>query len=454
MDIAYYISDLLGQQGEVTVPNLGYFVQIRMPAYYDSQLKKFFPPHFSVQFDPQVIEEDESLANHISAIKKISPSSAKYFIEKYTSNLISQAVVEDVNLENLGTFSSDGLKLSFQSATKSNDPSFFAYPPVTVYKIGEDKTKAPEVVVPEAVATPAYTPAAQAIDPAEKKPFSLFNPQSPKPAVAAPVENIALTEEIEDDDEDVYEEEPKRLGIWIIVGIAFTLLIITLGALYKFKPELFKFLKHKEAPVVTQPVPLIVKKDSGADSLAKQAAATRDSLKADSAAKAATTTPTATKVEAKPVETKKPDVVVNKATEAPAEAKKQDAAASKPAEKQVTVKKPDVVVASPPKNAPPANIPVVTSPTTTNASADGLTKGDWVIRAGTFPIKQLADRRLEELKAKGFAQARFEKENVRAGNNYKVILGVYKTRAEAVDAKKELTASNKLKDGELLIEQL
>ena len=62
MDIAYYISDLLGQQGELTVPNLGYFVQIRMAAYYDNQSKKFFPPHYSVQFDPQIIDEDDSLA--------------------------------------------------------------------------------------------------------------------------------------------------------------------------------------------------------------------------------------------------------------------------------------------------------------------------------------------------------------------------------------------------------
>jgi len=458
MDIAYYISDLLGQQGEVTVPNLGYFVQIRMPAYYDSQLKKFFPPHFSVQFDPQVIDEDESLANHISAIKKISASSAKYFIEKYIGNLKNQAVVEDVNLENLGTFSSDGLKLTFQSAAKSNDPSFFAYPPVTVYKIGEEKTKAPEVSQPVTsqakIVQPVTAAASEAFtDPGEKKPFTLFNPQPVKPAASAPVGAFPLNATAEDDD-DIYEAEPKRLGIWIIVAIAFTVLIIALGALYKFKPDLFKFLKHKEITVAPKPLPIVVKKDSVADSLAKRAAAVKDSLRTDSVAKAAAT-PTTTKVEDKPVEVKKPDVAVNKTTGIPAEAKKIETATTKPTEKPVeTPKKPDVIVASPPKSAPAVNTPVVTTPTNT-ASTDGLTKGEWVIHSFVNADKKPMEKRVEELKARGFANAHLEKENVKPGFNYKVMIGgSYKTKAEALDAAKELTAAGKLKMSELSIDQL
>ena len=82
MDIAYFISDLLGEQGELSVPNLGYFVQMRMNAYYNEQENIYYPPHYSVQFDPQVIDDDDSLASYITEKKKISLASAKYFIEK------------------------------------------------------------------------------------------------------------------------------------------------------------------------------------------------------------------------------------------------------------------------------------------------------------------------------------------------------------------------------------
>jgi len=411
-----------------------------------------------------VIDEDESLANHISAIKKISASSAKYFIEKYIGNLKNQAVVEDVNLENLGTFSSDGLKLTFQSATKSNDPSFFAYPPVTVYKIGEDKTKAPEIIRPVVNQPEITQPVAAAHEPVvettEKKPFSLFNPQPVKPAISAPVDALPLNaadDDVEDDDDEIYEAEPKRLGVWIIVLIAFTVLIIALGALYKFKPDLFKFLKHKEVPVAPKAEPIIVKRDSVADSLAKQAAATKDSLRADSATKAAAAPPDTKKADNKPVEVKKTDVVVNKPADIPAEAKKVETpstkSAEKPIEKTVVTKKPDVIVSSPPKSAPPANIPVVKSPTSV-ATADEAPSGSYVIYAGASPTRPGIEKRIEQLKGMGFAQAKLLSDKVKTGNNYKVIMGVYKTSAEASDAKTELMASGKLKATDLSVEKL
>src|SRR5476651_2579323 len=106
MDIAYYISDLLGQQGELSVPHLGYFAQIRKPAFYDDVAKKFYPPQYVVQFDPQVIDGDDSLAEYITGLKKISIASSKYFIEKYIVSLKNQVVIEDIPFADLGKFSS------------------------------------------------------------------------------------------------------------------------------------------------------------------------------------------------------------------------------------------------------------------------------------------------------------------------------------------------------------
>jgi hypothetical protein len=420
MDIAYYISDLLGHQGEVTVPNLGYFVQIRMPAHYDAKAKKFFPPHYSVQFDPQVVEDDDSLANHISEIKKISPSSAKYFIEKYTGNLKSDAIVDEVAFANLGTFTSDGVKLTFTSAVRNNDPAFFAYQPLTAFKIGEAKTKPVQSVEPvfageeeeEMVAAPAT-------------PFNLFGD-------TANAESEAGLQETEEE-EEVYEKEPKRFGVWIIVLIAFTVLIIALGALYKFKPTLFKFLKHQDSYVVPTPSPALIKKDTQADSAKIQTTAKTDSLKADTPK---VTTPVQKPAETKPVETKQP----NKAPEA---------VVNKPAEN----KKPDVVVAQAPvSTAPPVNTPVANTPTNSLSATDVVPKGTWLIYSQAFPTRAGADKRVLDLKAKGFSQARLLTDKVFSGGNYKVILGVYKSRAEAMDAKHELLSTGKLTEADFDIE--
>jgi hypothetical protein len=430
MDIAYYISDLLGQQGELTVPNLGYFVQIRMAAYYDNHEKKFFPPHYSVQFDPQIIDEDDSLANYITGVKNISLASAKYFIEKYIANLKSQAVVEDVPFAQLGSFSSDGLKLTFNSNSKLDDPAFFGYKPLDAYRIGETATKK--------TATHADELAAKT----EQQPIT------PAPiAEAAPVISQQIVEtpvETEEPVEEYYEDEPGRgISIWLIVLIVFTLIVIALGALYKLKPDLFnKYLNTLKGVNTTE-----VAKPAAIQKADKDTLQLKEPVIIDDSTAKNDTTPIIIKAE-----TKKPEVVTDtkkpeeKKPEVVTEVKKPEIKAQPQAKKTVTV------VQTPPVNKPQVTTtPVTTAPVNT-AVGDAVPKGSWVIYSLVFPTRSQADKRIVELKSKGFTEARLLTDKVFAGGNYKVILGAFKTRAEAMDKRTELLGTNKLKKVELSVE--
>ena len=89
MDLGVYISELLGLRGEVSLPGIGYFAQVRVNGYYNEQENKFYPPAHEVSFEPQS-KEDEGLAQYISDKKNISLASSKYFIDKYVAGLKQQ----------------------------------------------------------------------------------------------------------------------------------------------------------------------------------------------------------------------------------------------------------------------------------------------------------------------------------------------------------------------------
>ena len=78
MDVGYFISELLGQHGNVSVPGLGYFTHTRVNGYYNEAEETFYPPGYSVHFEPQLVEDD-SLSQYIADNKHISLASSKYF---------------------------------------------------------------------------------------------------------------------------------------------------------------------------------------------------------------------------------------------------------------------------------------------------------------------------------------------------------------------------------------
>ncbi len=407
MDIAYFISDLLGQQGQLSVPNLGHFAQVRMPAFYDNRTKQFLPPHYAIKFEPVTDNDDDALAEYISASKKISVSSAKYFIEKYTSNLKNQSVGQQAELHNLGTFSSDGTKLTFNAFNNNDDPAFFAYTPVDAYRIG-DAAKKPVAANERTTVTALETSAvAKATE---------IMPEPVEAQIAGAAQNGTETEEA------AYESGPRGIATWMIVVCAVLVLFIVLGGLYKYKPELFQQFSANN-PVIENHADPIIKKDT--NEVVVQAPA-----KPDSTAQKDTN---AVKI----YNGARPN------TGSDADADNNDNA-------------PDKTIAvnnTPVSAAPAAPVPANATATPVTAMPDIIAKGTWVIYAQVFPTKHGADMRIKELKNKGFVQARLANANVHKGGNYKVILGAFKTRAEAKDAEKELLATGKLTRDDVRVEQ-
>jgi hypothetical protein len=161
MDVGYFISELLAQHGDVSVPGLGYFARTRINGHYNEKEGKLYPPSYSVQFDPQAIE-DETLAQYIVDQKNISLASSKYFTEKFINNIKLQAQSAETELGNLGWFYTEGSQLFFRPNTGlSTDPDFFGYQPINLHKLGSapvvtataatpvEEEHAPPVAVPQ-----------------------------------------------------------------------------------------------------------------------------------------------------------------------------------------------------------------------------------------------------------------------------------------------------------------
>lgn len=209
MDISFYISELLEQQGEISVPGLGYLVRTYTSGYYNDAEDKFYPPHHTVQFDPQQINNNDTLIEYIAGKKNISLASSKYFIEKFINQVKEDALVNDVRVANLGWFYTDQGKLSFKPDKQAgNDPELFGYPPVSITKVKQepvDTTSINEINVMDV------------------------------PAVEAPNEQLVTEDEL-------YDDVPtKRSYGWIILfGAVILVAGIGVFGVYRYYPDQFE----------------------------------------------------------------------------------------------------------------------------------------------------------------------------------------------------------------------
>ena len=168
MDIGVYISELLTKNGEISVPGLGFLVLQKIPGYYNETDGRFYPPRATVQFDPQQINDDDTLAQYIADQKNISLSSSKYFVEKYIASIREDALVKEVHVADLGSFLADQGRLIFIPSQKPiSNPAFFGLAPVNLAK-----TLPP----PAPISTPP--PAPQSNEPS----FSNFTTEQRPPA--------------------------------------------------------------------------------------------------------------------------------------------------------------------------------------------------------------------------------------------------------------------------------
>jgi len=273
MDLAVYISELLGLEGEVNVPGIGRFAQTRINGYYNEKENKFYPPTHKINFDPEH-EADERLATFISDKKNISLASAKYFIEKYVNGLRQQVVLNKVDVAGLGQLYLNGSAIGFNEDTlsKENDPAFFGLKPVEVEVLVEK----PSV---QYTPPPVKTPDEKVPSVADQVMTDLVNdrippPPPPKPTVIEKAEEPA-------EEEYVYEEPVRRNNnTWIAVLLILIIALLALMGLYKYKPEWFDRSKEKPQTFVavdtiaTQPA----EKKAGNTDTTKKVATKQDSL--------------------------------------------------------------------------------------------------------------------------------------------------------------------------------
>lgn len=117
MDIGFYIADLLKKQDKVSLPGLGSFVRHKIPGSYNQISNSFLPPSFELSFSSEILESN-SLIEYISVKKNLSPSSAEYFVKKFTSGIFDILQTSEIaELNPLGVLRQKNEILTFETST-------------------------------------------------------------------------------------------------------------------------------------------------------------------------------------------------------------------------------------------------------------------------------------------------------------------------------------------------
>lgn len=207
MDIGIYIADLLRKQDEVGLPGLGTFTKERIPGSYDRTSNSFLPPSYKVSFSDK-ISEFSSLPDYVSFKKHLSPSSAEYFVKKFSSGILDGLETSGIaEVKPLGIIRQESDSLTFEAlATFDIAGKFYGLKPI------RDRKKTDALPVNE----PAI-PAAIAGDSSED--FINFQSQ----------------EEIENEEESI--EESKSNRFLLLIPGAFLFAVLAAGLLYFFNPR-------------------------------------------------------------------------------------------------------------------------------------------------------------------------------------------------------------------------
>jgi hypothetical protein len=246
MNLADYLSELLGQHDEVSVPGLGYFVRTRVNASFNEGEARFYPPYHQVKFVP-TLKEDDTFAQYVADKKNISLASSKYFVEKFISKLREDATRGKYLFSDLGSFQTEQNQLVFKPNDRiPADPAFYGYPPVNIYRQG------------------------QSLSPDQRKPvitqtYAQSTGTTPPPTIAAsqPVQTISPPQYYEEE-----AEQKRGLSIWMIILIAVAVVVIGILAVFKFYPSVFERCKdeyYKITGKTTEVAPVIhreIKKDT------------------------------------------------------------------------------------------------------------------------------------------------------------------------------------------------
>jgi len=130
MNIGQYISDLLQEHDEVSLPGIGTFFKRTVNASFDAHECVYYPPSYKVD-----LKDGEALSSllidYIVNTKRISESSAIYFIERFAENLKNSLEKDSsITILPLGTLTKDGTVLALEPASLDTSADFFGLQPV------------------------------------------------------------------------------------------------------------------------------------------------------------------------------------------------------------------------------------------------------------------------------------------------------------------------------------
>ncbi|MDN5287574.1 MAG: hypothetical protein JWR38_3848 [Mucilaginibacter sp.] len=242
MDIANYLSELLGRHGKISVPDLGFFTQVRVDGYYNDAEGKFYPPGYRVQFSPEPVKNDDTLAYYIAEKKNISLASSKYFTEKYITGLKQELTTKEAAFADMGWFYINEGQIAFRpNEQHGNEPNFYGYAPVAIKKLHQEpETQFPEKLLPDS-STPTET--------LHQEPEAQVVPETLLVDSPAPNATANQPEEYIDDEQ---EEKKRSISGWVIALIILVIVAAAAYALYQYNPGLF-FNQKTAKPINEQP---------------------------------------------------------------------------------------------------------------------------------------------------------------------------------------------------------
>ncbi|HEY9534796.1 MAG TPA: hypothetical protein VIQ77_09680, partial [Mucilaginibacter sp.] len=274
MDVGFYLGELLMQQGEVSVPGLGYFVQARMSGYYDENERRFYPPYHQVQFDLQTIDDD-ALAEYIAVKKNISVASARYFAEKYITNLKQQALITEIPIGNIGWFYTELAQLAFRPAPKIiDDTVFFGFEPVSINKADDIRPVEERPTVE--LNFPNRTPidVEEARDAFVQPPLVNDEPANLLSYETEP-ENAIAPDLFEPQEEHTTSSFSRLLRVMLFILIGIIIIGAGIFALYRYQPDTFAritFWKRLQ-PFIENAQPKLIPAVKPVDTLASDTSA-------------------------------------------------------------------------------------------------------------------------------------------------------------------------------------
>lgn len=213
MDIALYISELLRDHNEVGLPGIGTFYKKRISAGFNREWGLYTPPVEEIAFRSND-SGSPVLVEYISAVKKISKPSARYFINKF-----SESIKNSLSAEGRADLSPIGILQYSESG---------------VYML-------------PSVSTPAHFGLPQLKE-------SFWQPGQRIPEVSAEEPDGPAV--MEPKEEEANESRGKT---WRTVFIATGAFVAVMASIYVFYPDLFNLKTDRPMPVQKTRVPVVAR---------------------------------------------------------------------------------------------------------------------------------------------------------------------------------------------------